>query len=1030
MAAGSGIEAGVPPGAHPGAEARGGNWRGVDLIATIGGMYACPRALRLSLIPLLLLALPLAASGQNIPQNVPQNAPSHPDVPRPTFSQRDTSRDKVGADAPKPEANIANRDAWLYRGSDIIPDAAWHFGTLTNGLRYAVRKNGVPPGQVSVRVRIDAGSLMEMDSERGYAHLIEHLSFRGSQYVPDGETKRVWQRLGATFGSDSNAQTTPVSTVYKLDLPGATDRSLDEAIKILAGMASKPNITQAALNGERPAVLAEQREQPGPAVRFSDATNALLFAGQPFADRSPIGHVQELEAATPQSVQAFHDRWYRPERAVVVISGDFDPVVFERLVAKYFGQWQGTGPAPAEPDFGKPDASKPVSAAIVEPGMPTTVQMAVLRPWQYNDDTVIFNQKRLVDQIAIAVINRRLEDRARQGGSYIAAAAGIDDPARSANATFVQIRPSGDDWEAALRDVRKVIADAQAAAPTQAEIDRELADQGVVYKTMADTARADAGAKLADDMVQAVDIRETTTTAAVIQGVFLDAKRKGMFSPANILASTRRVFQGVATRAIVSTQKPDDAAATRLATALQAEIKGVAAARSANAKLDFSKLPHLGKPAKIVSQEDFADIGVRNVLLSNGVRVMVFSTTSEDDRVYVRVRFGGGSAALPVNHDTSAWAADYALVESGIGKLNQGDIERLTAGRRIGLDFDADDDAFQLTAMTSPQDLPDQLKLMAAKLAAPGWDPNPVMRARTSLLTNYVQLESSPDGVLSRDLDRLLRDGDERWGNPTRDDILKTTPESFRALWEPLLATGPIEVQVFGDVSNDGAINAVARTIGALKPRTGAAAPEAPVRFPAHNLLPVVRTHDGPANQAAAVIAWPTGGGVDGIEDGRRLQVLAAIFSDRLFDRLRSEAGASYSPSVSSQWPMGLSTGGRLVAIGQVAPVNVPLFFRLAREIAADLVARPIGDDELQRTIGPMMQTIVRQSTGDQFSMLQLGGATYDPRRIDAYRRLYSSITTMTAAQLQEAARKYLRPDTDWTLEVLPKSVAGSLAAN
>ena len=91
---------------------------------------------------------------------------------------------------------------WLFKGSDIPPDPAWNFGALPNGLRYAVRKNGVPPGQVAVRVRIDAGSLNETDDERGYAHLIEHLSFRGSKYVPDGEAKRVWQRFGATSGSD------------------------------------------------------------------------------------------------------------------------------------------------------------------------------------------------------------------------------------------------------------------------------------------------------------------------------------------------------------------------------------------------------------------------------------------------------------------------------------------------------------------------------------------------------------------------------------------------------------------------------------------------------------------------------------------------------------------------------------------------------------------------------------------------------------------------------------------------------------
>src|SRR5258706_5671393 len=99
-------------------------------------MHAPYRAMRLTLIAGLLVGLALEASGQNA-------APP--------------------ANAAVAARNIASRDAWLYKGSDITPDPAWRFGTLANGVRYAVRKNGVPPGQVSVRLRIDAGSLMETD---------------------------------------------------------------------------------------------------------------------------------------------------------------------------------------------------------------------------------------------------------------------------------------------------------------------------------------------------------------------------------------------------------------------------------------------------------------------------------------------------------------------------------------------------------------------------------------------------------------------------------------------------------------------------------------------------------------------------------------------------------------------------------------------------------------------------------------------------------------------------------------------------
>jgi len=158
------------------------------------------------------------------------------------------------------------------------------------------------------------------------------------------------------------------------------------------------------------------------------------------------------------------------------------------------------------------------------------VRVATVRPWHYNDDTVIFNQERLVDQLALDVINRRLETRARTGGSYLVAQVSLDDLARSINGTFLSVQPVGDDWEAALRDARAVIADALAAPPSKAEIDQELAERGEAFRTMMQTAQVDAGSKLADDMVQAVDIRETTTSAATINGVFLDARKKGRSS--------------------------------------------------------------------------------------------------------------------------------------------------------------------------------------------------------------------------------------------------------------------------------------------------------------------------------------------------------------------------------------------------------------------------------------------------------------------------------------------------------------------
>src|SRR3546814_15312161 len=92
---------------------------------------------------------------------------------------------------------------------------------------------------------------------------------------------------------------------------------------------------------------------------------------------------------------------------------------------------------------------------------------------------------------------------------------------------------------------------------------------------------------------------------------------------------------------------------------------------------------------------------MEQVTFANGARLLLFPNDAEANRVYVNVRFGGGYNALPADKQTPAWAADLALVSSGIGKLGQDDLDALTAGRRIGMDFGIDDDAFSLAAMTS-----------------------------------------------------------------------------------------------------------------------------------------------------------------------------------------------------------------------------------------------------------------------------------------------------------------------------------------
>ena len=912
---------------------------------------------------------------------------------------------------------------WLYENSDVPIDPAWRFGTLPNGLRYAVRRNGVPPGQVSVRLRVDVGSLMEQPDEQGYAHFMEHLTFRGSRHVPDGESKRIWQRLGVTFGSDSNAQTTPTGTTYALDLPQATPASLGESMKILAGMMADPNIVDSAVAAERAVVLAERREGDGPQMRISDASRRHFFAGQPLADRSPIGTVATLNAATAARMDAFHQRWYRPENAVISIAGDIDPAVAEQMIKDNFASWSVAGNGAALPDFGEPDPKAPATSVAVEPGAPTGLTMAWLRPWKPHADTIVYNQDKLTDMLALQIISRRLEQAARAGGSFIQASVDQQDVSRSADGTFVTIVPSGDNWEKALGDVRAIIEDAKASPPSQLEIDREYAQIDTALAIQVENADTEAGAKQASDLVSAVDIRETTVSPQAALDIFRTGKPA--MTPQKILASTRRLFSAGVFRGLLITGKVMPGADARLAAAVAAPVKAATNARLADKAITMADLPKLGPPGKVVSRTQVGLPGMESITFDNGVKLTLFANDAETEKVRINVRFGHGQQAFSPTRPVPGWAANYALVAGGIGKLGQRELDDLTNGRRMGMDFSIDDDAFEMQAVTRPADYRDQLQLFATKLAAPGWDPAPIARVKTGTAVAYDAMGRAPDSVLARDLNWLLHDKDVRFRTPSRQEIEALTPQAFRATWEPLLASGPIEVQIFGQVKPEEAIQAVAATFGALPARRYIPVPAVnkQMRFPAHVSTPVVLRHQGDREQAAAVMAWPTAGGFTLTKEARQLEILTQIFNDRLFDRLRSTEGAAYSPSVQNNWPFSYESGGYILVTSQVRPDRVNYFYGVVRDTAADLAKNPVSDDELQRAVAPMRQLLMRASTGNAFWMNQMEGASQNPQYVQAMQTMAKDMLSVTPAQLQTLAAKYLVPGKSWSAVVLPEGV-------
>ena len=906
---------------------------------------------------------------------------------------------------------------WFYRGSDIAPDPAWQFGTLPNGARYAVRRNALPAGQVSIRIRIDAGALNESDAERGWAHFVEHMVFRGTRSFGDREARHIWEELGASFGSDTNANTGATQTVYQLDLPHADRASLDRSLAILSEMVDSAQFAPASVEAERKVVLAEKRRRSELTVRFDAVSRPLFYAGLKYASRDTIGTDATLAAATPAGLRAFYERWYRPERATIVVVGDADPALTTALIARHFGGWRAEGLKPSEPDYGRIAQGHHRVAVLAYPGAPPTAQIVWLRPHADLPDTLARERTELAQRLAAQIVNRRIEAKARREASFIGAGIGIGQSRHVADTTTLSIGAKEGRWREALAENLAIVADALRRPPSAADIARELSNLRIALVAGVAAETSVKSPQRAQQLVNALDSGDVVATAPAMLTVF-DRLAPEM-TPGRIEAATRQLFKGEGPRLLLLTPQPVAGGEAAVAAALRAAEKAVPVQRAAERSIGFDSLPPLGPPGRELSRQRIDDLDVTIIRFANGSTLTFKQTDFDKGSVQVRLRFGAGLAGLSPRQPALSWM-DGAVAPSGLADLDLDAMERLMTGRRMNLNFGVDEDAFVLSGTTNAADLPDQLRLLATKQAFPRWDAPLFDRFKAAWLQNYDLGFASASARAGREIGFVLHPGDQRWKAADRAAIAAADPAAFRAFFAPLLANGPVDAIIVGDVDLDTAVKAMEASVAALPTR---AAPPPPIAAapPRPDPKPRIFTHNGDGSQAFALIGWSTFGGTGRMPERRALSVASNLLEMRLFDRLREEEGASYAPDASATSSDEFPAWGVFTAAAELKPESVAAFFRIAREEVAALAAKAVGPEEFARAQNPIVSGIERRLKTNGYWVSALENWTSRPELIEQTRSYLSDYKAMTAEKVRAAVAAFVTDEGDWSMLVLPE---------
>ncbi|MEP6765012.1 MAG: insulinase family protein [Gemmatimonadaceae bacterium] len=896
-----------------------------------------------------------------------------------------------------------------FRLDALLPtDPAVKVGTLPNGLRYYIRRNARPEKRVELRLVVNAGSVLEADSERGLAHFIEHMAFNGTAHFAKNDIVKYLESIGVRFGADLNASTSFDETIYILPVPTDSTGFLDKSFQFLSDIATSITFDSAQVVGERGVVLEEWRGGLGAGERIQKLQLPIFLAGSLYADRIPIGLPTTIQSARPAPLRKFWKTWYRPDLMSVVAVGDVDPAELQNLITRYFGNIpKATEPAPRTvSSIPSVDTTR---ISILKDKELTNSQISVR--WQEApsvDKTVGDYRRSLVERLMDAMLNQRFSEIAQKPDAPFLGAG-------SARGNFV--RPL-DIYLLSANAKEGMIAQTLQILLTEAERVRQHGFlQSELDRARTNTLRS---------YERAFDERDKTVSAAFVDeyvsnflsnepfpGIAFERDLVGKLLPlvtldeVNALAKTPR---GAANRTVAVTL-PDKAG---LAAPTVADIKKVFASVAGTAVAAYTEdiaegplVPEAPAPGKVLSEKSIPEIGVTEWTLSNGIKVYVKPTDYKADELLVRAWSPGGLSQLKDEDVLRGQLATSAIGSGGVGKYSLVDLRKKLTGKVANAAPFINELNEGLSGGASPKDVETLMQLVWLRFTAPRADTTAFQALLQQYSAALANKDADPQSVFGDTVQVTLSQGNVR-ARPIdvarlKELNLKRMEEIYR---ERLSDVTDVTFLFVGTIDRAVLKPLVEQWIGSL-PASGRkeVGKDVGPKLFAGKIDKTVKKGIAPQSTSLLILA---GQAVWTREQSYLASSLSDLLEMRLTDRLRKAMGGTYDVNVSASISRAPRQEFQVAVQFGSAPDNAEVLYKAVLQEMDSLKRVPASKEEIDRVKEQQIRELEVAKKQNSYwisaltSRLEYGD---DPAGIATADRL---ISTLTSEQLLGAAKKYL----------------------
>ena len=894
----------------------------------------------------------------------------------------------------------------------IPVDSAVTIGQLDNGITYYLRENSEPESRLELRLAVNAGSILEDDDQLGLAHFVEHMLFNGTRRFPKQTLIAFLQRIGMQIGPDINAYTSFDETVYLLQVPTDSMEVVRKAFQVLEDWAAYATLSDEEIDNERGVVVEEWRSGRGAFGRMRDQILPVILGESRYTDRLPIGDTLVIKQSSYETVRRYYETWYRPDLMAVVVVGDLDVATMESLVKEHFATIvPATDPTP-RPTFGVPHLEETRYKVASDPEYASFPTLSITyRQPDVALETIADYRQSLVRSLASGMLSRRLSEIAEDGtrAPFLAAGTGLGEIVRDVPQYQFQAFVNEDSLVAALRTLILEAERAKQHSFASGELARYtesfMRSREQAYNERNNTPSARLASAYVSNFLEGTPIPGAVNAYRLAQRLVptITLSEVSAYLPTALNSQDRVVTANIP-------QKPSLEWVTEevLANTFE-QYDGMAVEPYVDEALDEPLFSKSLDPVAVVKESTIPELGLTEITLANGIRVIMKPTDFRADEVRFTARSEGGTSLYSDEEYQTATFAASVVGGSGVGAFDQVALQKKLSGKRASVSASISGLFEGFNGQASPEDLELLFQLIHLRATQPRADSSAFLSQLNINRAFLANRQNSPDAAFSDTLSRTLYMNHFRSRPPSVEDLDAVDMQRALEIYRERFADMDDFFFIFVGAFDVDTLTSLAQTYLGTLPATdreeswqdvSASTPEGTV---------IKTVYKGQEPQSRVNITF-NGPYKDSREARHRMESLEMLLDIMLFEELREERGGVYGAGVSAvplrrsreRYRFTISFGCDPERVEELTHAVFGTIEELKRDgVPEDYLARVQEQQRQQRTTG-------LEQNGFWISALRSAyyrDSISEPLDILRYDELVDGLTT---ADLQQAASRWL----------------------